>query len=362
MAFQRITPAKRAMALELLSEGMTVNGICRVLKIGKVNYLRFMLETAAACEAWHDKHFRGIKVDRLSLDEQWSWIRIHKERMTPEQKRDNPTHGDSWFWISIDPKSKAIINWKTGKRRKNFARDFAGDLASRIEGRVQITTDKLETYSGALKRAFGDRLDYAQEEKIFQSVKADGPEWQKFRVNPLVGVSRTAIHGNPNLKTATVAHAERMFLTVRQSNKRTARKTLAYSKTHENHSATASVQTFIYNLCRKHMSLEGKTPAQALGIVPDRWTLEDVVKMADSHESQKANDAFETAFTSYEFKPRNDRAVRPLQPLTPWYHDKDSGGPTPPPLERKAGIRYADETSGVPVRLSELAKDSPLIF
>ena len=224
---------------------------------------------------------------------------------------------------------------------------------------MQITTDKLDSYAPTLKRAFGDRLDYAQEEKMFQQVKADGPEWQKFRVSPLVGVTRTAIYGKPNLKTATVAHAERVFLTVRQSNKRCARKTLAYSKTYENHAATASIQTFIYNLCRKHTSLAGDTPAQVLGIVDRRWTLEDVVKMADSHESKKENAAFEMAFASYEFKPRNDRAVRPLQPLTPWYLDKNSGGANPALTERKDGIRYADEENQpIPFRPSQLGEDS----
>lgn len=79
---------------------------------------------------------------------------------------------------------------------------------------MQITTDALDSYAPCLKRAFGDRMDYAQEEKQFQAVRAEGPEWQKFRVSPLVGVERTAIYGKPNLRTSTVAHAEKFFLTV----------------------------------------------------------------------------------------------------------------------------------------------------
>jgi hypothetical protein len=73
-------------------------------------------------------------------------------------------------------------------------------------------------------------VDYAQEHKKFAAVKAEGYEWMKFRVSPLVGVERQAIMGNPDLSTSTVCHMERFFLTMRQGNKRVARKTLAYSK------------------------------------------------------------------------------------------------------------------------------------
>src|SRR5688572_12093963 len=145
MAFHRISTEKRAMALNLLCEGNTVNGVCRLLKIGKPNLLRFILETAEACEDWHDKHFRNLTIARLELDEQWHWVHTHKERMTREQKMDNPGRGDAWLWVALDPESKAAINWQTGKRSKRAAGAFADDLASRIEGRVQITSDKLES-------------------------------------------------------------------------------------------------------------------------------------------------------------------------------------------------------------------------
>lgn len=241
-----------------------------------------------------------------------------------------------------------------------FASAFADDLASRIEGRVCKSPPTLRAMpETGIRRPAG----LCPGGKAVSTSQSGRPEWQKFRVNPLVGVKRTAVCGNPNLKTATVAHSERVFLTVRQSNKRCARKTLAYSKTYENHAATASIQTFVCNLCRKHTSLEGKTPAMALGIVDRRWTLEDVVSMADKHEAIKENATFETAFASYEFNPRNDRAVRPLQPLTPWYLDAASGGANPPQMERKPGVRYADEANQpVPVRLSELGGDSLPIF
>ena len=58
-------------------------------------------------------------------------------------------------------------------------------------------------------------------------------------------MQREKIAGNPNLRTSTVCHIERFFLTVRQQNKRNARKTLAYSKRWDNHALTASLHIFV---------------------------------------------------------------------------------------------------------------------
>ena len=239
--------------------------------------------------------------------------------------------------MSIDPKSKAVINWRTGKRGHAAANAFAADLAGRITGRTQITSDQLQSYPFAIRGAFEDRADYAQEKKVFQKTRVDGPHWQMMRVNPLVGVERKAILGKPDLKTSTVCHAERFFLTMRQSNKRVARKTLAYSKSWENHGLMASIHIFVYNLVRRHETTK-QTPAVMLGVTDRRWTLEDVVAMTERYMQAQEAAAFESAFESFSTKPTAMRVYEPQKPLTPWYLDPDSGGPNP--KNKKPGIRY----------------------
>ena len=168
---------------------------------------------------------------------------------------------------------------------------------------------------------------------MFQKVKVDGPTWQTMRVNPLVGVERRAVWGKPDLSTSTACHIERFFLTMRQGNKRVARKTLAYSKRWDNHALTASVHIFVYNLVRKHETTK-KTPAQALGIVDRRWTLENVVEMTERYLKTQED----AAFAGFATKPTAKRVFEPQAPLTPWYLDKDSGGPNP--QIKKPGIAY----------------------
>lgn len=323
MANKRLSKEKRALILAALCEGTAINSVCRMFTVGKHAVLRVIEETGQACEDWHDRHFQDLEVSRIELDEQWAYVHTHKERMTKEQKLQHPDRGDCWLWASLDPDSKAILNWRTGKRSVDAARDFAEDLASRTIGRVQITSDKLQAYNHTIPSAFFGRIDYAQEEKKFQNVREAGHEWMKHGVNRLVGVDREAKMGNPDLRTATVCHIERFFLTMRQGNKRTARKTLAYSKSWDNHALTASIHIFVYNLVRKHETTK-TTPAMALGIVDRRWTLEDVVAMTDAFLKGKEEAAFEAAFANFTTRPKARRTYTPTpkdQIPAPWYHN-----------------------------------------
>jgi IS1 family transposase len=337
MANKRIESSKQALILAALCEGMAINSVCRMFKVGKHAVLRVIQETGEACEDWHNRHFRNLSIERLELDEQWAYVHTHKERMTREQRMQNPERGDCWLWASIDPDSKVIVNWRTGKRTSFAAREFAGDLASRIVGRVQITSDQLPSYRYTVPSAFEGRADYAQELKVFQKVRVDAPTWQTMRVNPLVGVERRRISGTPDLGTSTVCHIERFFLTMRQGNKRCARKTLAYSKSWDNHAMTASIHIFVYNLVRVHETLK-TTPAVKLGIADKRWTLEHVVAMTERYVKAQEDAAFAAAFEGFATKPTSQRVYEPKEPLTPWYLDPESGGPNP--AVKKAGVQY----------------------
>ena len=333
------------MILTAICEGMAVNAVCRTFKVGKPNVLRFIREAGRACEDWHNRHFRNLTIERLELDEQWAYVHTHRERMTKEEKAERPDRGDCWLWASMCPDSKAIINWRTGKRTARAATDFTGDLASRIAGRVQITSDQLNSYTFVVPSAFGDRADYAQEHKVFAKSSAEGHEWMRFRTNPLVGVNRQVISGTPNLRTSTVCHIERFFLTMRQQNKRKARKTLAYSKRWDNHALTASIHIFIHNMVRVHETIK-TTPALALGIADRRWTLEDVVTMTDEFLRAQGNLVFEIGLDSQcSTTPTSRRTYTPTpkaELLTPWYLDPESGGPNPD--VKQPGIQYDDES------------------
>lgn len=336
MANHRISKSKRALILALIGEGNTINGTCRMLKVGKPGLLRFLLEAAEACEDWHNRHFVNLTVEQLQLDEQWSYINKHKERMVLEEKRDHPDWGDSWLWAGIDRESKAIIGWHTGKRDGMSARVFTDDLASRIEGELDVCSDHLNSYKYAIRGSFGARAHHAEIIKEFPGDAKANVQIKK-PVNRLLGLQKEAVSGTPDLKEATTSHIERFFLTTRQGNKRKTRKTLAYSKKFENHAAANSLFLFLYNTVRKHETLK-EAPAVALGVIEKRWSLEQVVDMIQDYFDAKK----ELTKPKFTAKPKNRLPVDPMAPKTPWYLDPESGGPNPE--VRKPGIAYAGDS------------------
>ena len=62
---------------------------------------------------------------------------------------------------------KTVRNYLVGGRSADWSIDFMKDAASRILGRVQITTDGHRAYLEAVEEAFGADVDYAQLQKIY---------------------------------------------------------------------------------------------------------------------------------------------------------------------------------------------------
>lgn len=137
------------------------------------------------------------------------------------------------------------------------------DLAERVDGEVQLTTDGLNLYHAAVEYAFGGRAAYAQLVKQY----ANQPERQgERRYSPAVclGAERVIVAGDPDPDYISTSHLERQNLTLGMSSGRFTRLTNAFSKL-ENHWAATSLHFFHYNWCRIQGSLR-ITPAMAAGI------------------------------------------------------------------------------------------------
>lgn len=286
MAAKRISNEKQVLILSALTEGTPVNACARMFRVTKPAVLRVIAETGEALGHYMRTHFINLRCARLECDEQWQYVGRHGQRMSPEEKRDNPEKGDFWTWVALDPDTKLVVSQRVGGRKWQDGEDFVEDLSRRIDGPVQITTDKLMHYERPIMnycRQHG--VSYAKEHKVF----ADAPPlttWLKNRkhgVERIAKATREAVIGQPNLSTATTAHVERLFLSVRQELTRFTRCTLGYSKSLKMHKLSLSLHFGLYNLVRKHTSLCGMTPAQAAGVEADRWSFEDVVEMTANY-------------------------------------------------------------------------------
>ena len=68
--------------------------------------------------------------------------------------------------------------------------------------------------------------------------------------------------------------------------RRFTRLTNAFSKKFENHMHAVSFYFMVYNFVKVHGTVK-TTPAIAAGVTADRWTMEDIVTMADTMRDSK---------------------------------------------------------------------------
>lgn len=88
------------------------------------------------------------------------------------------------MWVALDADTKLVISHIVGSRNPPTAYEFMKDVAARIQfvdpsrpfaeqHRVQVTTDGLIWYVGAVHFAFGANVDFATQQKEFGGAFAD---------------------------------------------------------------------------------------------------------------------------------------------------------------------------------------------
>ena len=79
--------------------------------------------------------------------------------------------GDQYTSVALDRRSKLVLSYRIGKRNGTNAYHFITDLASRVHGRIQLTTDGFVPYVGAVEDVFGADIDFAQFVKFTLATK-----------------------------------------------------------------------------------------------------------------------------------------------------------------------------------------------
>lgn len=263
---------KRAQILQALCEGNSLRATGRMADVAYNTVLKFVATAGIACAEYQDKNMRNLFCKKLQVDEIWSFV-YSKQKNVPDHKRGEA--GDIWCWIAIDAETKLVPTFLLGHRDLENAKYFMRDLASRLAGRVQLTTDGLSAYLTAVEQAFGDDIDFAQLVKIY------GPEVgseKRYSGGECIGARKTPVRGDPDLCCVSTSFVERKNLTLRMLNRRFARLTNSFSKKVENHYYSLALHFMNYNFLRIHRSLR-VTPAMEAGIADHVWTYEELAEM-----------------------------------------------------------------------------------
>ena len=144
---------RRAAILAALVEGASVRAAGRIAGAAKGTVLKLLAEVGTACLDYQRRVLVNLPCKRLEADEIWSFVGA-KMANTEPHLRGTCIKGDVWTWTAICADTKLIPCWLVGPRNAEAARVFMLDVASRMAGRIQLTTDGLNWYLSAVENAF----------------------------------------------------------------------------------------------------------------------------------------------------------------------------------------------------------------
>ncbi len=278
--------APKIQFLGAIVEGMGVRAACRLARIAKGTGLRLIREVGAGCEAFQRQWIRDLDTTRVEADEIWAFCYSKEKNVPagiPQDVRDRFGWG-VWTWTALDSTSKLMITWRVGDRSTATGDPFIQDIADRVKGRIQLSTDGHAVYPQAVELAFAGDIDYATVVKEYASTpgNTDKPAHVRYSPGECLGVMKKRVQGDPDMKLASTSYVERSNLAVRMLNRRFTRLTNSFSRRIEYHRAALGLTFFYYNFCRKHSTLKGRTPAMAAGIATTVWSVRDMLFAADA--------------------------------------------------------------------------------
>jgi IS1 family transposase len=280
---RKLTPEKRASVLRCLVEGSSIRSTCRMTGVSKKAVTKLLVDLGRVCADYQDTAFRNLKLPRLQLDEIWSYVGC-KDKNVKDEIRGQYGRGDVWTWTAIDAETKLVPCWHVGLRNAMDADTFISDLADRLHGTPQITTDGLKVYVSAIRQSFGEMVDYAMLIKLYGAPEPGTAV--RYSPSDCIGIKKERIMGEPDMAHVSTSYVERQNLSMRMGMRRFTRLTNAFSKKVENHEAAIAVYFMHYNFVRIHQTLR-ITPAMAAGVTDHVWEIEDVIALLDAAEAEK---------------------------------------------------------------------------
>lgn len=275
----RLSTAERATIIQALCEGNSIRATCRMTGAAKWTVVRLLVALGHAATDYQDAVLRDLPCKRVQADEIWSFVGAKEKNVRIAQ--NEPGRGDAWCWVAIDRDTKLVSSWLVGKRDGEHAQVFMDDLAKRMAGRIELTTDGYSGYVGAVDMSFGEGIDFAQLVKVYGH---EQPTAARYSPPECIGAKPHQVKGH-NTSFST-SHVERQNLTMRMQMRRFTRLTNAYSKKLTNHKAAVALHFLHYNFVRVHGSL-GTTPAVAAGVSRYKWDVSDIAALLD--DPQYAN-------------------------------------------------------------------------
>ncbi|MER9843533.1 hypothetical protein NKJ59_20100 [Mesorhizobium australicum] len=160
-----ILPQDRQVAvISALIEGCSIRATERMTDTRRDTVMRLGARIGRGCAALHDMMFRDLNINQLQFDELWAYIGKKQKRV---KRDDDPTKGDCYTFLALDPLDKAIVSYRVGKRTGETTLDFVKDVRARVLGMPFITSDAFPAYEPSIRAVFGPGVHYTQIVKTY---------------------------------------------------------------------------------------------------------------------------------------------------------------------------------------------------
>ena len=266
-----VVPRDRKITiLNALTEGNSIRSIERMTGTHRDTIMRLMRSTGEKCQELLDGKMRDIPAKEMQCDEIWCFVGKKDKRLTPH---DGLEKGSQFIFVAMDPNTKLIPCFAIGKRTAATATAFMVDLASRLQNKIQLTTDGFKPYVEAVYTAFDLDVDYGMLSKIYGG---NGAGREGYSPSDFIRTTPERIFGHPDPERISTSYIERQNLTMRMQIRRLTRLTNAFSKKLENLHAALALHFAWYNFMRVHQTLK-VTPAMEAGISDYVWDMRDVI-------------------------------------------------------------------------------------
>ena len=281
--------ATRVAIVSAFVEGCSLRSTCRMTGASKKAVSKVLVDVGTACAKAHDTHVRNVRAKRIQCDEIWSFccakdktVAARAEELGTDPEDVRGIVGSLWTWTGLDADTKLLVGYHVGTRDADCAHEFISDLAGRLTGRVQLTTDGHKAYLEAIEGAFGCDIDYAMLVKLY----GNAPEGPETRYSPAncIGARKDVITGEPDPDYISTSYVERSNLTLRMSSRRFTRLTNAFSKKVENHCHAVALFAMHYNFVRVHQTIR-VSPAMEAKIADRLWSIEDLCRLVPAPEA-----------------------------------------------------------------------------
>jgi len=281
----RLNTAERSQIIRCLVEGNSIRATHRLTGRSLESILKLLCEIGDASLAYQDGVLRNLPCQRIQCDEIWSYVGCKEQHLQPDEQKKG--RGDVWTWTALDPDTKLMVCWHVGLREYADAAMFMEDLASRLAGRVQLTTDGHRSYRTAVHDAFGHEIDYGTEVKVYGQPLDSGRIEARYSPSRCKEVKRDVVCGSPDPAHISTSFNERHNLTMRMQMRRFTRLTNAFSKKFLNHRAAVNLHMMHYNFCRMHQTLR-VAPAMEAGLARHVWSVDEIVRLLGDGEGRRS--------------------------------------------------------------------------